>query len=210
MIMFISSIDEILTEFKKGHFVIMVDNQHRENEGDLMIAAEFANAEKINFMLKEARGMICLAITAKQASQLELPFMKPTQNMVGRNHAAFTYSIEASHGVTTGISARERAHTIQTAINPSAKAGDLVCPGHVFPIVAQDGGVLVREGHTEASVDLANLAGLNPSALICEILNDEGDAANNANLMVFSEKYKIKIGSVDDLISFRKNMKSVQ
>lgn len=204
--MFISSIDEILAEFKLGKFVIMVDNLNRENEGDLMLAAEFVDAAKINFMLREARGMICLAITETQAAILELPIMKSVKHPNTKSHAAFTYSIEAAKGVTTGISANERAYTMLTAIRPQCIPADVVCPGHVFPIVARSGGVLVREGHTEAGVDLSQLAMLNPSAVLCEILDDSGSAAGNVFLKNFSEKFNIKIGSVDDLVSFRKKL----
>jgi 3,4-dihydroxy 2-butanone 4-phosphate synthase/GTP cyclohydrolase II len=204
--MTISPIDEILAEFKQGKFVIMVDNQKRENEGDLMLAAQFVDAAKINFMLREARGMICLAITEAQADQLQLPVMNSSSHNHNRTHAAFTFSIEATRGVTTGISARERAHTMLTAINAASGPQDVVCPGHVFPIVARNGGVLVRDGHTEAAVDLATLSKLTPAAVLCEILNDDGDAATNDFLKAFCEKFSIKIGSVDDLISFRKKL----
>ena len=204
--MTISPIDEILAEFKLGKFVIIVDNQNRENEGDLMLAAEFVDAAKINFMLREARGMICLAITEKQALQLNLPFMESSTHGQKRSHAAFTFSIEASQGVTTGISARERAHTMLTAIRPDCSPQDVVCPGHVFPIVSQTGGVLVREGHTEAGVDLAQLSRLNPSTVLCEILDEHGDAAGSGYLQNFAEKFKIKIGSVDDIVTFRKKL----
>ena len=204
--MTISPIDEILAEFKLGKFVIMVDNQNRENEGDLMLAAEFIDATKINFMLREARGMICLAITEKQAGQLKLPVMESSSHSHSRSHAAFTFSIEASSGVTTGISARERAHTMQTAIRPGCGPTDVVCPGHVFPIVARSGGVLAREGHTEAGVDLSTLARLNPAAVLCEILDEEGNAAGNIFLKKFADKFNFKIGSVDDLVIFRKKL----
>lgn len=206
MIMFISSIEEILADFKKGQFVIMVDSPNRENEGDLMLAAEHINGSKINFMLKEARGMICLALTEKQAKLLELPMMQSSKHGSERNHAAFTYSIEATKGVTTGISASERAHTMQTAISCTAKATDVVTPGHVFPIVAKNGGVLTREGHTEAGVDIASLCGLNKSAVLCEILDEEGNAASNSFLKWFAEKHRIRIGSVTDLVHYRKSV----
>lgn len=200
----ISTTEEILTEFKQGRFVILVDHRERENEGDLMLAAEFATAENINFLLKEARGMICLTLTDLQTDRLRLPLMKSDIHTSHPNHAAFTYSIEAARGITTGISARERAHTIQTAIKKEAVVGDIVSPGHVFPLRAVPGGVLSRPGHTEASVDLAKLTGLNPAAVICEILDEEGEAAKSDYLAQFSEKFKIKIGTVSDLIQYRK------
>jgi 3,4-dihydroxy 2-butanone 4-phosphate synthase/GTP cyclohydrolase II len=202
----ISSIEEILADFKKGQFVIMVDHKDRENEGDLMIAAEHVTAEKINFLIKEARGLICLTLNHLQVDQLKIPMMISEAHSTPMNHAAFTYSIEAARGITTGISARERAHTIITAIQPNAKPSDIVSPGHVFPLKAVPGGVLARAGHTEASVDLAALAGLNPSAVLCEILDDEGDAGINEYLQRFSKKFSIKIGAVDDLVAYRKKM----
>lgn len=204
--MHISSVEEILAEFKKGQFVIMVDHKDRENEGDLMCAAEFVTPEKINFLLREARGLICLTLTHLQVGQLRLPMMRSTVHASHQHHAAFTYSIEAAQGVTTGISARERAHTILTAIQRTATPTDIVSPGHVFPLQAVPGGVLTRAGHTEASVDLAALAGLNPSAVLCEVLDENGEAAKNEFLKVFAEKFNIKIGSVEDLVNFRKKM----
>ena len=202
--MHISSIEEILTDFKSGHFVILVDDKDRENEGDLMAAAEFIDAAKINFMAKEARGLICLALTSKQIDQLQLPMLKSDLHISQHNHAAFTYSIEARHGVTTGISSKERAHTIVTAISEKATLTDIVCPGHVFPLKAKDGGVLERAGHTEAAVDLAKLSKLNAASVICEILDDEGAAAKSVYLKKFSERFSIKIGTIEDLIKYRK------
>lgn len=208
--MHISSIEEILLDYKSGHFVILIDDQDRENEGDLMIAAEFVDAPKINFMLKEARGLICLSLTSQQVEQLQLPMLKSDLHKSSRNHAAFTFSIEASRGVTTGISAKERAYTIQTAIKKTASAADIVCPGHVFPLMAKDGGVLERAGHTEASIDLARLCKLNESSLICEVLDDEGEAASRDYLKTFSEKFNIKIGTVADLIQYRKAIQEIK
>lgn len=199
----ISPIEEILVDFKAGRFVILVDDENRENEGDLMLAAQFAESTHINFLMKEARGLICLAMSSEQVKRLQLPMLKSELHASNCNHAAFTFSIEASQGVKTGISARERAHTIQTAINPQAQVSDIVCPGHVFPLRAVDGGVLERAGHTEASVDLARLSGLNPAAVLCEVLDDEGSAARADYLQIFSEKYGIRIGTVQDLISYR-------
>lgn len=200
-----SPIEEILKDFKSGRFVIMVDDRDRENEGDLMMAAQFVDGAGINFMMKEARGLICLTLTPAQVHRLQLPMLKSEAHTSNRNHAAFTYSIEASHGITTGISARERAHTIHTAISEQAGPTDVVCPGHVFPLRAQPGGVLERAGHTEASVDLARLCHLNQSSVICEILDDDGAAAQGPYLEAFSEKFGIKIGTVADLIHYRKN-----
>lgn len=208
--MHVSSIEEILSDYKSGHFVILIDDQDRENEGDLMLAAEFTDAAKINFMFKEARGLICLALTSGQIQQLQLPMLKSDLHKSSRNHAAFTFSIEASQGVTTGISAKERAYTIQTAIKKTACAADIVCPGHVFPLMAKDGGVLERAGHTEASIDLAKICKLNESSIICEVLDDEGEAASHAYLKTFSEKFNIKIGTVADLIQYRKAAQEIK
>ncbi len=200
----ISSTEEILTEFKQGRFVILVDHSDRENEGDLMLAAEFASASNLNFLLKEARGMVCLAMTDLQIDRLRLPMMKSDIHASHPNHAAFTFSIEAARNITTGISARERAHTIQTAIKKEAVVSDIVSPGHVFPLRAVPGGVLSRPGHTEASVDLAKLSGLIPAAVICEILDEEGEAAKSEYLKKFAEKFGVKVGTVSDLIQYRK------
>lgn len=186
----------------------MVDHKDRENEGDLMIATEHINSQKINFLLKEARGLICLALSSQQVYQLKLPMIKSPDHSSHLNHAAFTFSIEAKNGISTGISAKERAHTILTAIHENASPQDIVCPGHVFPLAAKDGGVLVRPGHTEACVDLSILARLNPAGVICEVLNDEGDAAHNDYLSVFSEKFNIKIGAVEDLVAYRKGLQN--
>lgn len=203
----ISPIQEILSDFKQGRFVILVDDEQRENEGDLMVAAQFISAEKINFLSKEARGLIYLALTSQQTERLKLPLMRSELHSSSRHHAAFTYSIEASRGVGSGISAADRSHTISVAINQSSTSADIVCPGHVFPIVARDGGVLERAGHTEAAVDLSRLSGLNPAAVACEILDDNGASANRSYLSVFSEKFNIKIGTVADLINYRKQNK---
>lgn len=201
--MHVSSIQEILTDFKAGRFVILVDDQNRENEGDLMIAAQFIGGEQLNFMLQAARGFICLCLSDEQVKRLELPLQFSELHSTKKNHAAFTYSIEASQGVTTGISARERALTIQTAIDPKAKPADICCPGHVLPLRAVPGGVLVRPGHTEASVDLAILAGLQPAGVLCEILDEQGEAADQSYLSRFAIHHGIKIGTVADLIAYR-------
>ena len=202
----VSPIEEIISEYKKGNFVILIDRQDRENEGDLMLAAEFINNEKLNFLLKEARGLVCLTLTSKQVQKLKLPMMKSQMHSSPNNHAAFTYSFEARKGITTGISVKERVISIKTAIHTHAQSEDIVTPGHVLALVGQDGGVLRREGHTEASLDLAMLAELNQSSIICEILDDEGEAADQNYLMFFSKKFNIKIGTVEDLVNFRKNL----
>lgn len=204
--MFISSTEEILKDFKSGHFVILIDDKDRENEGDLMVAAQFVNTEKINFMGRQAGGLIYLALTPTQVQKLKLPLMKSKEHSSALHHAAFTYSIEASSGVTTGISARDRAHTIKTAIAGDATCASIVCPGHVFPICAQEGGVLIRAGHTEAAVDLSILSKLIPATVACEILNEQGDSANAADLESFAKKFNIKIGTVADLIQYRKSI----
>jgi 3,4-dihydroxy 2-butanone 4-phosphate synthase/GTP cyclohydrolase II len=199
----VSPIPEILNDFKAGRFVILVDDQNRENEGDLMMAAEFVEGRHLNFMLQEARGLICLCLSDEQVRRLALPLQFSEQHSGGKNHAAFTYSIEASQGVTTGISARERAHTIQTAIKTQARPSDICCPGHVLPLRALPGGVLERPGHTEASVDLAILSGLRPAAVLCEVLDGQGEAADRSYLAEFSARHAIKIGAVADLIAYR-------
>lgn len=204
--MFISSTEEILKEFKSGNFVILIDDKDRENEGDLMFGAEFVNAEKINFMGKQAGGLVYLALAPQQVQKLKLPLMKSKEHSSALHHAAFTYSIEASSGVTTGISAADRAHTIKTAIAADATCASIVCPGHVFPICAQEGGVLKRAGHTEAAVDLAILSNLTPATVACEILNEQGDSARGEDLKNFAQKFNIKIGTVADLIQFRKTV----
>ncbi len=202
--MSISPIEEILNDFKSGKFVIIVDDKDRENEGDLMVAAEFIDSVKINFMSKQACGLICLALTPRQVDRLRLPMLKSAVHSSGENHAAFTFSIEASRGITTGISSKERAHTIQTAIREDVLIADIVCPGHVFPLKAREGGVLERAGHTEAAVDLAKLSHLNAASVICEILDEEGNPASGISLKKFAEQFNIKIGTIEDLISYRK------
>ena len=199
---FISSIDEILKDLKEGKMVIMVDDEDRENEGDLIVPAEKVNDHAINFMATYGRGLICLSLTEKRVKDLDLPLM--AQNNQGRDTTAFTISIESREGVTTGISAQDRATTIQTAINENKTKNDIVSPGHIFPLVARDGGVLVRAGHTEASVDLARLAGFKPAGVICEIMNDDGTMARVPDLINFSKKHDIKIGRIVDLISYRR------
>ena len=202
----ISSTEEILKDFKSGHFVILIDDKDRENEGDLMLAADFISADKINFMTKQASGLLYLALSALQVQKLKLPLMKSKDHFSAHHHAAFTYSIEASSGITTGISAKDRAHTIKIAIQPEATHESIVCPGHVFPICAKAGGVLERAGHTEAAVDLAVLSKLSPASVACEILNELGDPARGITLSDFAKNFNIKIGTIADLIEYRKSL----
>lgn len=199
----IATIKEVIEDIRQGKMIILVDDEDRENEGDLCIAAEKVTPEAINFMAKYGRGLICLALTAEKVEQLKLPLMTTETHPSPSHGTAFTVSIEARKGVTTGISAHDRAVTILTAIADDAKPEDLVTPGHVFPLRAQPGGVLVRAGHTEGSVDLARLAGLKPAAVICEIMNDDGTMARMPDLEKFAEKHGLKIATIADLISYR-------
>ncbi len=196
-----SSISSIIQDAKKGKMFILVDDKNRENEGDLVIPGSKCNSKNINFMAKHGRGLICLALTKKQIDNLNLPLM--SQNNKSRMQTAFTISIEAKKGITTGISAQDRAKTIKTAINPKVRKKDIVSPGHVFPLVAKKGGVLERAGHTEASVDISKLSKLNPSSVICEVMNEDGRMARLNDLYKFSRKHKIKLASIEDLISYR-------
>jgi 3,4-dihydroxy 2-butanone 4-phosphate synthase/GTP cyclohydrolase II len=196
-----SPIEEILADYKSGQMVILVDDEDRENEGDLVIAAGFCAADHINFMAAYGRGLICLTLTEERCRQLKLPLMVNDNN--ARNFTNFTVSIEAAEGVTTGISAADRAHTIRTAVSENATAKDIVSPGHVFPIMAQPGGVLTRAGHTEAGVDLARLCELEPASVICEILNPDGSMARLPELIRFGQKHDLKIGTIADLIRYR-------
>lgn len=198
----LSSIEDIIEDARHGRMFILVDDESRENEGDLVIPAEKASPEAINFMAKHGRGLICLAMTRERVHELGLHLMAP--NNQTRHQTAFTVSIEAREGVTTGISAADRAHTISVAINHNKGRTDIISPGHVFPLVAQDGGVLVRSGHTEAAVDVARLAELNPSGVICEIMNDDGSMARMPDLIKFAEKHGLKIASISDLIAYRR------
>ena len=200
---FISSIEDIIKDLQEGKMVIMVDDEDRENEGDLIIPAQKVDDQAINFMATHGRGLICLTLTEKRVQELNLPLM--SQNNDTRDTTAFTISIEAKEGVTTGISAQDRAVTIHTAINDNNTKDDIMSPGHVFPLVARDGGVLVRAGHTEASVDLSRLAGFIPAGVICEIMNDDGTMARVPDLIRFSEKHNIKIGKIVDLIAYRRH-----
>ncbi len=197
----ISPIEEIIDEARKGRMYILVDHEDRENEGDLCIAAEFATPEAINFMAKYGRGLICLPMTAERIDRLGLPMM--AVNNSSRMETAFTVSIEAREGVTTGISAHDRARTIAVAINEQNTMADLATPGHVFPLRARRGGVLVRAGHTEAVVDISRLAGLNPSGVICEIMKDDGSMARLPDLVNFAREHGLKIGTITDLIAYR-------
>jgi len=197
----IAPADEIIEEIRRGRLVVLVDDEDRENEGDLVFAADFVSAEKINFLAKFGRGLICMPVTEEHARRLQLPPMSPDNRSVhGTN---FTVSIEAAEGVTTGISAADRAHTIRVASRPDARPTDIVQPGHVFPLVARSGGVLMRAGHTEACCDLARLAGLNPSAVLCEIMNDDGTMARLPDLLPFARHHGLKLGTIADLIHYR-------
>ena len=198
---FLSPISSIINEAKKGKIFILVDNKNRENEGDLVIPASKANSKSINFMAKHGRGLICLALTKKQVDKLSLPLMSAVNK--ARMQTAFTVSIEAKKGITTGISAFDRAKSIKVAINKNSKKKDIVSPGHVFPLVARNGGVLERAGHTEASVDISKLAKLNPSSVICEVMNEDGRMARFDDLLKFAKKHNLKIASIEDLISYR-------
>ena len=198
----ISLIEDILEDARNGRPYILVDAEDRENEGDVIIPAQFATPDQINFMAKHARGLICLAITADRARQLRLPPMA-AENRESMG-TAFTVSVEAKEGVTTGISAADRARTVQVATDPNRGPDDLVSPGHVFPLVARDGGVLVRTGHTEAAVDISRMAGLTPAGVICEIMNDDGTMARMPDLIAFAQLHGLKIGTIADLIAYRR------
>jgi 3,4-dihydroxy 2-butanone 4-phosphate synthase/GTP cyclohydrolase II len=201
--MSLNTIPELIEDIKSGKAVILVDDEDRENEGDLIIAADYITPQFVNFMAVEARGLICLSLTSGQIERLGLPLMTKEESNLSPNRTAFTVSIEAAKGVSTGISAADRALTIKVASNPSAHPRDIIVPGHVFPIRAQEGGVLKRAGHTEASVDLARLAGLNPAAVICEIMNPDGTMARMGQLIEFAKKHGIKIGTIESLIRYR-------
>lgn len=194
---------ELIEDIKNGKMVILVDDEDRENEGDLVIGADHITPEVINFMAKEARGLICLALTPKQIDNLGIPLMVKEDINTSPNKTAFTVSIEASNGVSTGISAADRAHTVRVAASPKSTSADITVPGHVFPIRSKVGGVLKRAGHTEGSVDLCALAGLNPAAVICEIMNPDGTMARMPNLTEFAKEHDLKIGTIEDLIQHR-------
>jgi 3,4-dihydroxy 2-butanone 4-phosphate synthase/GTP cyclohydrolase II len=197
----IAPITDIIDDFKAGRIAVLVDDEDRENEGDLIFAADFVTPEKINFLARFGRGLVCMPITAQHAQRLQLAPMTPRNRSVhGTN---FTVSIEAAHGISTGISAADRAHTIRVASRPDARPEDIVNPGHVFPLIAQPGGVLARAGHTEACCDLARLAGLNPAAVLCEIMNDDGTMARRPDLERFAAAHGVRIGAIADLIHYR-------
>ncbi len=196
-----ASIKAALKDLQEGRMIILVDDERREQEGDIIIAAEKITPEAINFMATHARGLICLTLTQETVERLQIPLM-PVRNQLP-NQAAFTVSIEAAEGVTTGVSAYDRAHTIQVAVNPTAVPQDVSTPGHVFPLRARQGGVLVRPGHTEGSVDLARLAGLQPAAVICEIMRADGKMARLPDLQIFAEQHQLKLVTIQDLISYR-------
>lgn len=203
----ISGVPEILAELRAGRMVILVDEEDRENEGDLVMAADFVTADAINFMARYGRGLICLTLTEERCRQLDLPLMVgDNRSRMGTN---FTLSIEAAQGVTTGISAADRARTVQAAVKKGAKPDDIVQPGHIFPLMAQQGGVLVRAGHTEAGCDFAQLAGLTPAAVICEVLKDDGEMARLPDLIAFGKTHGLKIGTIADLIHHRSRTESL-
>ena len=197
----ISPIEEIISEAKNGKMYILVDDPNRDNEGDLIIPAQMATPDAINFMAKYGRGLICLSMTKQRIEELGLPLMNP--NNQKNDLTAFTISIEAKEGVTTGISAADRSHTISVAINQNRDKKDLLSPGHVFPLMAWDGGVLVRAGHTEAAVDISKIAGLNPSGVICEIMSEDGSMARLPEILEFANSHNLKVGTVSDLIEYR-------
>jgi 3,4-dihydroxy 2-butanone 4-phosphate synthase/GTP cyclohydrolase II len=199
---FISPPEAIIEDARNGRMYILVDAEDRENEGDVIVPAQMATPEAINFMAKHARGLVCLALTQERAQQLSLPMMSQANGQ--RNQTAFTVSIEAREGVTTGISAHDRARTISVAIDPTKGPGDIVTPGHVFPLVARRGGVLVRAGHTEAAVDISRLAGLVPAGVICEVMNDDGTMARLPDLVKFAQLHGLKVGTIADLIAYRR------
>jgi 3,4-dihydroxy 2-butanone 4-phosphate synthase / GTP cyclohydrolase II len=203
----ISSAEEIISEAQRGKMFILADDESRENEGDLIIPAQFATPEAINFMAKFGRGLICLALEKERIEQLGLPLM--AQQNSNPQQTAFTVSIEAREGVTTGISAADRAHTVQVAISPHSGPQHIVTPGHVFPLLARDGGVLVRAGHTEAAVDIARKAGLMPAGVICEIMNEDGSMARMPDLITFAQFHNLKIGTVADLIAYRRRTETI-
>lgn len=203
----LSTPEEIIAEAKAGRMFILADDENRENEGDIIIPAQHANADAINFMAKHGRGLICLAMERQMVDRLNIPMM--SSNNGTRHQTAFTVSIEAREGVTTGISAADRARTIAVAIDPETRPEDLVTPGHVFPLIAKDGGVLVRTGHTEAAVDIARMAGLYPAGVICEIMKDDGSMARLPDLIAFAQLHGMKVGTIADLIAYRRRTETI-
>lgn len=204
---YLTDAEGIVEEFRRGRMVILIDDEGRENEGDLVIPAELADADAVNFMAKNGRGLVCLALTAERVRELDLPLMARTNE--SRHQTAFTVSIEAREGVTTGISAADRARTIAVAIDPASGKSDIGSPGHVFPLIARDGGVLVRAGHTEAAVDLARMAGYAPAGVICEIMNDDGTMARLPDLVKFAQFHNLKIATIADLIAYRRRNETI-
>ncbi len=204
---FLSPIQDVIEDARNGRMFILVDAEDRENEGDLIVPGQMATPEAVNFMAKFGRGLVCLALTGERAEQLDLSMMSRANR--SRHQTAFTISIEAREGISTGISAHDRARTISVAIDPTKSDEDLVSPGHVFPLIARDGGVLVRAGHTEAAVDISRLAGLHPSGVICEIMNDDGTMARLPDLVEFARHHELKIGTIADLIAYRRNHDSL-
>src|SRR5262245_56451768 len=203
----LSPVVEIVAEIRAGRIVVLVDDEDRENEGDLVFAADFVTPEKVNFLARHGRGLVCMPITESHAARLGLkPMVSENRSRHGTN---FTVSIEAAEGIATGISAHDRALTIRVASSAGAAASDIVQPGHVFPLIAQDGGVLVRAGHTEACCDLAQLAGLAPAAVLCEIMRDDGSMARLPDLLEFAAQHKLKIGTIADLIEYRSRNESL-
>ena len=200
-------ITKIIRDAKKGKMFILVDDENRENEGDLVIPANKVRHKDITFMAKHGRGLICLALDSKQVKKLNLQLMSPTNQ--SRSQTAFTVSIDATKNITTGISSHDRAYTIKSAIKKNASRKDIVSPGHIFPLISKDGGVLVRAGHTEASVDISRLSKNSPSAVICEIMNDNGTMAKGKQLVNFAKKHKLSLGKIDELISFRLNQEKL-
>jgi 3,4-dihydroxy 2-butanone 4-phosphate synthase / GTP cyclohydrolase II len=203
----LSSIEEVIEEARQGRMFILVDDESRENEGDLCVVAAHASPEAINFMAMHARGLICLALTRERVEKLGLPLMSPRNET--RHQTAFTISIEAREGVTTGISAHDRSRTIAVAIDPEMSREDIVTPGHVFPLIARDGGALVRAGHTEAVVDIARMAGFNPSGVVCEIMKDDGSMARLPDLVTFAQLHGLKIATIADLIAHRRRTETI-
>ena len=198
-----NTVPELIADLKLGRMIIIVDDENRENEGDLVLPTDFVNSEAINFMSLQARGLICVSLIHEQVERLGLSLMVDSENNRSPNKTAFTVSVEAAHGISTGISAADRAQTIKVVANINSDKNDIITPGHVFPIRSHKGGVLKRAGHTEASVDFCRLAGLNPAAVICEIINPDGSMARVPDLKQFSEKHNIKIGTIEDLIRYR-------
>ena len=196
-----NKVEELITDIQNGKMVILLDDEDRENEGDLVCASQLVTPEIINFMISKAKGLVCLTLDSKKCDELNLPMM--TDSNKANHGTAFTVSIEAASGITTGISAADRSHTIRTAVAEESDQNDIVQPGHIFPLKAMDGGVLNRAGHTEAACDLSRLAGLEPSGVICEIMNDDGTMARRDDLMLFAAKHDLKIGTIADLIQYR-------